>query len=612
MHTVDNGPTPRQPARRPRPARATQLLGVALATAGGILLNLGLLVGTSSAQQQPEHYVAPSALLRPSRPLSWLQAPLPPNLEAVVQDKAAAAQLGKAFFWDMQVGSDGVTACATCHFQAGADGRLANTLSPGQPSVATAFQSGGPQATLTAADFPFHKLADPDDRGSTLLRDRRDVVGSQGVVAHSYQANGADDAVDQCGSVADPIFNVHGANVRQVTPRQAPSVINSIFYTRTFWDGRADTYFNGVNIMGVSDQTAKVWKLVDGAPRLVQNILPSAGNASQATGPALSDVEMSCRGRTWQDIGRKLFNLTPLGKQVVDQSDSLLGPIANSQNDFTAPGLSLSYADLIKKAFRPEFWSAADPVTVGDQPYSQIEANFPLFWGMAIEMYEAKLISDQTPYDRFLEGNDDALTPEQYQGLMLFNGKAGCMDCHFGAQLSNNVGAQTGQHFGFTGFEVTGVRPNEEDHGAGPIARDPLLDGAFKTPQLRNVELTGPYFHNGGMATLRQVIDFYNRGGDFDVANLDTDMKRAASRPREQKLSEEQKHQLVSFLLALTDERVRYDRAPFDHPSLCVPITQSVGDDGQAVDNMQCMSAVGANGASQPHQTFLGLDPYQP
>ncbi len=78
--------------------------------------------------------------------------------------------------------------------------------------------------------------------------------------------------------------------------RQAPSVINSIFYTRTFWDGRADTYFNGVNILGVSDQTAKVWKLVDGAPRLVQNILPSAGDASQATGPALSDVEMSCRG----------------------------------------------------------------------------------------------------------------------------------------------------------------------------------------------------------------------------------------------------------------------------------------------------------------------------
>ena len=186
------------------------------------------------------------------------------------------------------------------------------------------------------------------------------------------------------------------------------------------------------------------------------------------------------------------------------------------------------------------------------------------------------------------------------------------MDCHFGAQLSNNVGAQTGEHFGFTGFEVIGVRPASEDHGVGPIAKDALLDGAFKTPQLRNVELTGPYMHNGGMATLRQVVDFYARGGDFDSPNLDSDMKRAASLPRDQRLSEQQKHQLVSFMLALTDERVRYDRAPFDHPSLCVPISQSVGEDAQAVDNMQCMSAVGASGASQPHPTFLGLDPYQP
>jgi cytochrome c peroxidase len=550
--------------------------------------------------------------LRPSRPLSWLQAPLPPNLQTLVQDKAAATQLGKAFFWDMQVGSDGTQACASCHFMAGADGRSTNTLSPGQPAVATSFQTGGPETTLTAADFPFHQLADPSDRNSTVLRDRHDVVGSQGVVAHLFQNTGAADAVEQCASVADPIYNVHGTSVRQVTPRQAPSVINSAFYSRNFWDGRADTYFNGVNIQGVGDQTAKVWKVVDGQPQLVQAIFPSAGLASQATGPGLSEVEMSCGGRNWQDVGRKLFNLNPLAKQVVDPSDSILGPLANSQTTPTAAGLNVGYADLVRKAFRPEFWSASDPVAVGGQSYSQIEANFPLFWGMSIELYEASLLSDETPYDRFLEGNDDALTAEQYQGLQLFNGKAGCMNCHFGAQLTNNAGAQTGQHFGFTGFEVTGVRPTEEDHGVGPIARDPLLDGAFKTPQLRNVELTGPYFHNGGMATLRQVIDFYDRGGDFASANLDSVMQRQATLPRDQRLSEAQKHQLISFLVALTDERVRYDRAPFDHPSLCVPLSQVAGEQEQAVDTMQCLLAVGATGASQPHTTFLGLDPYQP
>jgi cytochrome c peroxidase len=592
--------------------RLIRLSGLAIAAAGAVLLNFGVLIGTSAAQQQPEHVVAPSALLRPSRPLSWLQAPLPPNLEALVQDRAAATQLGKAFFWDMQVGSDGTQACASCHFAAGVDGRITNTISPGQPQVASSFQVGEPEGTLSPADFPFHQLTDPDDRASAVLRDRHDVVGSQGVVAHSFVSNGGDDGVDQCAGVADPIFTVHGASVRQVTPRQAPSVINAIFYTRNFWDGRADTYFNGVNPQGVSDQSAKVWKLVDGQPQLVQTIFPSAGLASQATGPGLSEVEMSCLGRTWQDVGRKLLKLRPLARQTVDPSDSVLGPIASSQSDSTSTGLSVNYSDLIQKAFRPEFWSGSDSVPVAGQSYSQIEANFPLFWGMSVELYEATLISDQTPYDRFLEGNDDALTPEQYQGLTLFNGKAGCMNCHFGAQLSNNVGAQTGQHFGFTGFEVTGVRPVQEDHGVGPIAKDALLDGAFKTPQLRNVELTGPYFHNGGTATLRQVVDFYNRGGDFDSPNLDSVMKRQATLSKEQRLSEDQKHALVSFLLALTDERVRYDRAPFDHPSLCVPLSQVVSDDGHTFDSMQCLPPVGADGAAQPHTALLGLDPYQP
>jgi cytochrome c peroxidase len=599
-----------KPGERRR--RIVRLSGLAVAAAGAVVLNFGLFIGTSAAQQPPEHVVAPSALLRPSRPLSWLQAPLPPNLEMLVQDKATATQLGKAFFWDMQVGSDGTQACATCHFAAGADNRTTNTLSPGQPQLASSFQVSGPETTLTADDFPLRKLADPDDHNSAVLRDRHDVIGSQGVVAHRFDSNGGDDALDQCTELADPLFNVRGTSVRQVTPRQAPSVINAIFYTRNFWDGRADTYFNGVNPQGVGDQTAKVWKVVDGQPQLVQTIFPSAGVASQATGPGLSEVEMSCSGRTWQDVARKLLRLRPLAKQVVDPSDSVLGSLARSQSDSASPGLTVSYSELIQKAFRPEFWSFADAVPIGGQSYSQIEANFALFWGMSIELYESTLISDQTPYDRFLEGTDDALTPEQYQGLTLFNGKAGCMNCHFGTQLSNNVGAQTGQHFGFTGFEVTGVRPVQEDHGVGPIARDPLLDGAFKTPQLRNVELTGPYFHNGGMATLRQVVDFYNRGGDFDSPNLDSVMRRQSGLSREQRLSEDQKHALVAFLLALTDERVRYDRAPFDHPSLCVPLSQTVGDDGHALDTMQCLDAVGASGATQPHGAFLGLDPYQP
>lgn len=98
---------------------------------------------------------------------------------------------------------------------------------------------------------------------------------------------------------------------------------------------------------------------------------------------------------------------------------------------------------------------------------------------------------------------------------------------------------------------------------SGPIARV-AVDGAFKVPTLRNVELTGPYFHNGGHLTLRQTIDFYDRGGDFHEANFDN----LSPGVRKLNLTEAEVDSLVDFLLALTDERVRWEKAPFDHPEL--------------------------------------------
>jgi cytochrome c peroxidase len=593
------------------PRRLLRGVGSLLAAFGAALVCLAPLAGTSSAQEAhpKEHVVGPSSLLRPSRPLTWLLPPLPPNLGDAILDKAAAVQLGKAFFWDTQVGSDGTQACASCHFQAGADPRLNNQVSPGLSTVASTFHVGGPNERLTPSDFPFHQLADPDDRNSAVLRDRPDVVGSQGVFTRSYQGLGpTGEAIDRCADTADPVFNVHGANVRQVTGRQAPSVINAIFYGRTFWDGRADTYFNGANPQGVSDQTARVLKAVDGQLQPVKMVFPFAGLASQATGPGLSEVEMSCNGRTWPAVARKMLHLAPLAKQTVDPTDSVLGALATSR------GLSIGYADLIRQAFRPEYWSATGSVSVEGHDFTQMEANFALYWGLAIELYESTLISDQTPYDQFLAGQDDALTLEQYEGMVLFNGKAGCMNCHSGALLSNNVSTLTGALSGFSGFENTGVRPMDEDPGVGPvaarIAKDNLLQGAFKTPQLRNVELTGPYFHNGGVATLREVVDFYNRGGDFDSPNLDSVLKRQAAVPREQRLTDEHKHKLISFLLALTDERVRYERAPFDHPELCVPDGQLVAEQSATSDAMRCVPAVGASGGTQALRPFLDLDPY--
>ena len=103
--------------------------------------------------------------------LHAVAVPLPPNLDEFFanEDRDAVIALGKALFWDMQVGSDGVQACASCHFRAGADPRSKNQLSPGLthvPQADVTFTRGGPNSQLTPADFPLTRLATPGVRGA--------------------------------------------------------------------------------------------------------------------------------------------------------------------------------------------------------------------------------------------------------------------------------------------------------------------------------------------------------------------------------------------------------------------------------------------------------------
>jgi cytochrome c peroxidase len=600
----------------------------------------------------------------PVRGLSSLKSvpvPEPANIGDFIQDKTAATQLGKALFWDVQVGSDGATACATCHFQAGADSRTKNQLNPGPDGT---FQVHGPNAPLAAADFPLHKLSDANNPAS-VVSDKNDVVGSQGVLDRQFTSpqpsTSTNPMVDACTTVADPIFHVGPTDVRRVTGRNAPTAVDAVFNMRNFWDGRAQDVFNGVDPLGARNPDAHVFKLVGRTIQPVAISLQPASLASQATGPGLSPTEMSCNGRTWADIGDKLFSLTPLNKQVVDPTDSVLGSLANTQKSSQATGLSTTYQDLIKKAFQPAFWSGTDKVTLNGVQFTQMEANFSLFWGLAIQAYESTLVADQTPVDQFFDGGG-TLSPQALNGMNIFTGRAKCIECHGGPELTNASVANVqferlermengngGCTLYDTGFYNIGVRPTSDDPGLGgtdpfgnPLSEAKMVllgklpnvaaattpplgsvpncdssanvDGSFKAPGLRNVELTGPYFHNGGKSTLRQVVDFYSRGGDFaaqNAQNLDGEIKPLG-------LTDTDKDALVAFLLALTDERVRWQRAPFDHPSLCVPNGER-GDtsavettpDGLAADAMMCIPQTGIGGAPAPLQPFLGLDPTQ-
>jgi cytochrome c peroxidase len=490
--------------------------------------------------------------------LKGFPVPLPPNLGTFVRDRTAAIQLGKALFWDTQAGGDGVQACASCHFQAGADVRTRNTVNPGANGV---FNSvAGADAFLVPGIFPI---------GTD------DVVGSQGVIKSKFNAL-TGTPVDNCTVLADPVFNVGGRNVRQVTGRNTPSNVNAVFNFRSFWDGRANNVFNGVNPAGPNDPTATVLQVGASGPVAVTVSIPNASLASQAVGPPNNPVEMSCAGRTFPQLGRKLLNLRPLGQQTVSPDDSVLGPLANTGGT----GLTTTYPALIQAAFQPQWWNSTAVVN----GFSVMENNFSLYWGLSILVYESTLVSDDTPVDRFLAGNGGALGATEQLGLNVFTGKGRCVACHEGAELT---AATVRNNDPLKGFLNTAVRPVAEDQG--DIIQH---NGKFKTPGVRNVELNGPYFHNGGMATLREVVEFYNRGGDFPSQFTDGNIRPLG-------LTETEKSALVAFLVALTDDRVRFEKAPFDHPSLTVP-------------NGPALPAVGKLGRNPGGASFLGLSPFQP
>ena len=669
-------------------------------------------------------------------PLSKVEIPKPDNIQKFIKDKTAAIALGKTLFWDMQIGSDGVQSCASCHFHAGADSRSKNQINPGSGN--TFDIASAPNYQLKPSDYPFHKLEDPNNRSSQVVSDVNDVASSQGVFRARFIDVQPGSDKDKTTPVGDEVFNVNNVNVRRVTPRNTPTVINSVFNFRNFWDGRAQNIFNGVNPSGLRDPDAFVLQARN--RRRLRDVKVKINNsslASQAVGPPLNSFELSAEiepviapstvelsesenqievrdseGRTLnrgsategvevpaenqldrnrrqrrprrsrekriprrprpqfrrfgRKLGKKMLAVTPLNKQIVARDDSVLGRFSK----FPKPGLNQSYEQMIQQAFQREWWDSniiirVNPETgrrsfrrkrrrqdLSTNEFTLAEYNFALFLGLAIQEYESTLISDQTPFDRFLANEKNALTPEQQKGWEIFQNKGLCINCHVGSELTSaSVSNVTRQQrilrppapapnppVGDTGFINIGVRPVAEDLGVGgkdefdnplsearlalrgtfkrllgekpPIIprneQDIAADGAFKTPGLRNVELTAPYFHNGGQLDLEQVIEFYNRGGDFgrNIPPLN--------------LSTEEKRSLVAFLKTLTDERVRNQKAPFDHPQLFVPnghpnnektvvVDPNVQtNDGtkQGKDNLLEIPAVG-RGGSKPLPNFL-------
>jgi hypothetical protein len=321
-------------------------------------------------------------------------AGVPGPLRAYI-GRPAAEVLGKALFWDMQVGSDSVQSCGSCHFHAGVDNRSKGQLNTGfnandLTELNVHLNAGRPNLgnqEVVASDFPFHKRLDPETPGegtdpAILFEDANDVMSSMGVSRFTLFTDirpignasfapafmGVRTLLPDLGTVVDdPVPANQG--FRRIEPRNTPTFHGAAFNNDNFWDGRARMALNGGSVQGAADPQFHIWvnngtaggamhglpdpedpelPLAEWGPAPGEEPVPArikfSSLGSQSLGPPLSDFEMSFAGRNWAKIGKKLLQgdsagigtvgaleVKPLANQLVDPNDSVLGPFSRQR-----------------------------------------------------------------------------------------------------------------------------------------------------------------------------------------------------------------------------------------------------------------------------------------
>jgi len=286
-------------------------------------------------------------------------------------------------------------------------------------------------------------------------------------------------------------FTTHTAASRgvgdQIGKRNAPSILNAMFYKSMFWDGRAATL------------------------------------EEQATLPILNPVEMGQKDP--KDVVAKLSAIP-------------------------------EFVEAFQKVFaRPPNWEDM---------------------GKALGAFERTRLSTEAPFDRFLHGDEKALNASQRRGWALFTGKARCGSCHtydpalllFGDNRFHNTGvaaakqdldrlakhaAETAAAGNKSEIDRRALETDDSELGRFLVTQKREDIGAFKTPFLRDVLLTGPYMHDGSLETLWDVVEFFNKGGERNPF-LDVEIKPLG-------LTASEVDDLVNFLGALTSDRFAELRA---------------------------------------------------
>jgi cytochrome c peroxidase len=325
-----------------------------------------------------------------------------------------------------------------------------------------------------------------------------------------------------------------------------------------FTDRHASTLLNVAYGSGAPGAT--LWQFWDGRKDSLW---------SQALGPPESSVEMGA--------ARTRVALLILEKYATAY-EALFGALP--------PLLDPDGMPLVMDTAKPNTseWEMLDEST--KSAITQVYVNF----GKAVAAYERRIISRNAPFDAFWQEiaggatQSDLLSPGELGGLKLFIGKGGCISCHQGPNFSDwkfhNIGVpqdaanvrveDRGREEGvaavlgdeFNCASGWSDRVDKEGCAVSTLAAESADLGAFKTPTLRNVSRTAPYFHTGAVQTLEEVIEFYDQGGAAEgyVGNRDDNIV-----PLE--LTADEKKQLLDFLKTLEGEAV--------DPSLSVDLSSS-------------------------------------
>lgn len=317
-----------------------------------------------------------------------------------------------------------------------------------------------------------------------------DVAGSPGLILQ-----------DQNGEyLRSVLFDL----LPQSTPRRSMANFMAPFTANLFWDGRAEGIFTDP---------------------VTGQVLSSTGIAAteiQALMPLMNDIEMAHQDRDWNELLSKLESARPL---------ALASELPEDMSD--AIEQYPTYPELFEQAFgTPE-------ITAGRI-------------GFAIANYQRTLMPNGTPWDKWNDGDDSAMTADQLAGYMRYRAST-CVDCHVPPMFTN------------FDFNVDGIRPPHEDLGRMGVTGAGPERGAFKMGTVRNAGIRDRFMHTGGIETLDDIFDFYaHRNGQQPfLDNLDFRVRNPIV------FSPEDEALVKEFIVgALTDPRLVNEEYPFDRPKL--------------------------------------------